>query len=364
MSSNPQSLYRESRWLVPLLAMTFVCTAMALGAGMMFGIPAAEAVLDYAARIWLMAPPTIILLFAFGLVRAALNGDRAPLSTMSKFVANRFATLSDAAATIVPILAIPLLMGAYGTIKQTIPLIHPFAWDDKLARADRMLFLGHQPWEWTHALAGNPTATVIIDRFYSGWVILLPCAVLAYAVVAPRDIRARFFLSFAAAWLLIGVVGGVLLASAGPCFAAGLGIATAPEYAPLMSSLAAIDRSHTLGAVQWQKVLWAAQVRHDYAFAMGISAMPSMHNAISFLYLASVGRASVLVRVAVGAFAAIMYFGSIHLGWHYALDGIVAWASMAAIWWGSGVYLRRIGYGGLGGRPMPGIPPTAEPARI
>ncbi|MGX5841475.1 hypothetical protein ACWGTI_12205 [Mesorhizobium sp. ArgA1] len=31
-----------------------------------------------------------------------------------------------------------------------------------------------------------------------------------------------------------------------------------------------------------------------------------------------------------------MFFGSIHLGWHYAVDGIVGIAAALAIWWGCG----------------------------
>jgi hypothetical protein len=338
---------RDYCWLVPLLAMTLVSMGLAVWAGFALGIPAVSAALNYAAEICLMGPVTIVALLGGAFVRCALRRDPSPVATIRRAIADRFATPADAAATIVPIALVPLLMGAYGTLKQAFPLLHPFTWDDTFATADRLLFFGRQPWELTHAIAGS-AATVLIDRFYSAWVILLPCAVLAYAVVAPREVRARFFLSFAAGWLLIGLVGGVALSSAGPCYAQALGIASSRDYAPLMHQLAAVDRTQPLNAILWQHVLWKAHVAHVYAFGMGISAMPSMHNAISFLYFLSVPRSSPLLRKLAGAFAALMLFGSIHLGWHYAVDGFVAWAGMAAIWWGSGLYLRKVGYLGRG----------------
>ena len=33
-----------------------------------------------------------------------------------------------------------------------------------------------------------------------------------------------------------------------------------------------------------------------------------------------------------GAYAALIWIGSIHLGWHYAVDGLVAAASTIALW--------------------------------
>jgi hypothetical protein len=131
-------------------------------------------------------------------------------------------------------------MASFGTLKMLMPLMRDFTWDDSFAAADRMLFFGYQPWQFTHAVFGSPFLTDLIDTAYTNWVVLLYTAVLGFALLAPRYERARFFLSFAASWLLIGVVGAYAFASAGPCYAQLVGAVSAAEFAPLMARLKAI----------------------------------------------------------------------------------------------------------------------------
>lgn len=44
------------------------------------------------------------------------------------------------------------------------------------------------------------------------------------------------------------------------------------------------------------------------------------------------------------AYAVLIWFGSIHLGWHYAIDGPVAIAATVMIWWASGRAVRTLLY--------------------
>jgi hypothetical protein len=103
-------------------------------------------------------------------------------------------------------------------------------------------------------------------------------------------------------------------------------------------------------------MLWKAQAEHRYGFGLGISAMPSMHNAIAFLYGLAALRARPLVRAVVWLFAVTILIGSVHLGWHYIADGIVAWAGMGLIWWGAGVYLNA---GATRSEEVPELVPAA-----
>ena len=68
--------------------------------------------------------------------------------------------------------------------------------------------------------------------------------------------------------------------------------------------------------------------------------MPSMHNATALLFvLASAGRPR-WVRVALGVHCALIFIGSVHLGWHYAVDGYASMALALGLWWVTGPISR------------------------
>lgn len=345
MAIDWQDSREEYRWLVALVVMTALAFLVASSVGMAAGLPAWEIAYSYMKVIWIMGLAALLLAAIPILIRAiALRGKR-PLAEIWVYGSNRFGSPGRAAGTLAPILALPVLLGSFGTLKMLMPLSREFDWDDWLAAADKLLFFGYQPWEFTHAVLGTAFLTQAIDIIYTLWVALLFTAVLFYALLAPRYERARFFLSFAAAWLLIGVVGAYVFASAGPCYTHLIGAVSAPEFAPLMDRLKAIHEGGAkLGAYEVQGLLWKHHSTQDYAFAMGVSAMPSMHNAITVLYALSLARASRPVRTAAWVFVALIFIGSIHLGWHYAIDGIAAGLMMWGIWAAAGAYLRRVGY--------------------
>ena len=335
----------EYRWLGALVALTALAFLIASSAGFVAGLPAWKITFSYVKVIWIMGPAAVVLAAIPILIRALVLRIRNPLAEMMPFLRSRFGSPALAAGTLLPILAIPVLMGSFGTLKMLMPLARDFSWDDWLAAADKLMFLGYQPWQFTHAVFGGAYFTHLIDLVYSMWVALLFTAVLFYSLLAPRYERARFFLAFAGSWLLIGVAGAYLFASAGPCYAALIGAQSAGEFAPLMERLKAMHEGGTkLGAYEWQGILWQHHAAREYGFAMGVSAMPSMHNAITVLYALSLGRASRPIRIGAWTFVALIFIGSVHLGWHYAIDGIGAGLMMWGIWAAAGKYLDRVGY--------------------
>src|SRR3546814_1697893 len=66
------------------------------------------------------------------------------------------------AAIVVPLVLMPLLLAGFGVFKMLLPHYAPFRWDDAFAALDRTLFLGHQPWQITHAILGY-WATIALD---------------------------------------------------------------------------------------------------------------------------------------------------------------------------------------------------------
>ena len=351
----------EYRWLAALAAMAAVTFLVASVAGYVGGIPAHRVAFLYMRIIFTLGPAAIFLAAIPLFVIAVVKRIPDPLTRVKAYVKARFGTPALALAGLAPIVVVPVMMGAFGTLKMLMPLARDFTWDDWLANADRMLFLGYQPWQYTHALFGTASLTKLIDLSYTAWVAMLFTAVLYFALLAPRYERARFFLSFTAAWLLIGVFGAYAFASAGPCYTAAIGAVSAAEFQPLMDKLRAMHEGGTfLAAYDWQGVLWKHHVERDYAFAMGVSAMPSMHNAITILYAFALRRARPAYRLLAWAFVALIFVGSIHLGWHYALDGLLAWVMMWGIWVGAGTFLERSGYtAAVRGEAAPEV---AEPA--
>ena len=336
----------ELLWLVPVAAATAAVLVMAEIVGSWHGFTTASGMRDYIGKT-LALLPTLLALATLGLlVPPLLARSDSPLAAALKPLRARFGSPLLAIGAIGPLILMPAMFTGYGLLKVLMPVHAPFAWDDSFAAADRILFLGYQPWTWTHAVFGSLPATVFIDRMYTLWILFLSVAILSFALFAPRYDRARFFLCFTAGWVLLGVGGAWLGSSAGPCYSALIGASSAPEFAPLMAKLHAIQDSGAvhLDAVRWQGVLWDFHDARAYSFGMGISAMPSLHNAIAVLYALALFRVGRHIGTFACLYALIIFIGSIHLGWHYAVDGIVSTAAMLGIWKLSGLYLKRSGY--------------------
>jgi hypothetical protein len=82
--------------------------------------------------------------------------------------------------------------------------------------------------------------------------------------------------------------------------------------------------------------------------------MPSVHNGVAFLFALAAWRANRPLGVLFGAYALLIWIGSIHLGWHYGLDGVVAVALTLWIWRVCGRIADRL--------ESPLLPSAAEPA--
>ena len=333
----------EARWLLPFFAIVGGMFVFAVTVGERQAMEPFAIIARYARDILLFAPLVLFLAFICFVAVCAVRREPRPLQATGGALLERFGSPASAGGMLVVLFAVPVLMASYGVLKMAMPLARPFVWDDVLARIDRILFLGTDPWRITHGLFGSQLPTRFIDVTYTLWVPLVMIGVLVAALARP-ELRARYFLTFAQSWLLIGIVGAYLLSSAGPCFSANIGADTAVWFQPLMERLQAQDDAVGMGAVKWQAVLWESHVAGEYGFGRGISAAPSMHNAICMLYVLATARAGLALRLATLLFALLILVGSVHTGWHYAVDGLLGWAMTLAIWQWTGAYLRRVGY--------------------
>ena len=63
-----------------------------------------------------------------------------------------------------------------------------------------------------------------------------------------------------------------------------------------------------------------------------ISAMPSMHNASALLFALAGYQVNRFWGWVLTVHATLIFIGSIHLAWHYAVDSYFAWGLTLVIW--------------------------------
>lgn len=330
-----KSVHRsELIWLVPLSMMFIVLTVTAEILSQMNGTSAMSMIGEYGWKALRLVPTMVGIALIIQVILAFARNHRTAADDIIGQWRRWFSDPYFIAARVVPVLMMPFFFCSFSVLKMLIPRYVPFWLDEHFAAADKFLFFGTQPWELTHAVFGSLPATQALDIMYSYWVLLLSAAISGFAFFAPRTERARFFLAFGGAWFFLGFIGAWIGSSAGPCFLAYLGLPGAEDYVVLMERLreANLATGGRVNAPFWQQVLAQAYKSEEYAFGMGISAMPSLHNAIAVLYAFAAFRIGKLIGWFMVGYAVIIFIGSIHLGWHYALDGIVATIGMWAIW--------------------------------
>ncbi len=260
-------------------------------------------------------------------VAAFLENPAAPLSGARKI----FRTFQlGAAAKIVLVFLLGVV--AYNTFKFNIPRLIPFYADPFFANLDDLLH-GQQPWRLLHKLPRGLTSG-IVDFFYSVVWFGQWFGILLYVALWNGGARKeRYLWALALTTLVVGTVMATALSSVGPIF-----------YDRFYGGYRFDHLADTLEADGPLSVKrFAAYLIETYdgraaSFGSGISAMPSMHIAIATLnalFLAGFQRS---LAIAGWAFLAIMQFGSVYTGWHYAVDGYVSMLVVGLIWWLTGRY--------------------------
>lgn len=289
------------------------------------------------------------LVFALGyfIWLALVEKEKRPLGRCVNALVTFFSSWRGPLRIALPIVIVGMLGSTYSSIKGLIPLLHPFAFDVSFAELDKALHFGMHPWQVTHAIFGSKPATVAINFVYNLW-FLISWGVLLWQILSLRQPQKRmqFLLSFAMIWALLGSLGAVLLSSAGPVY---YGYVTGLEspFAALMERLYAINAEveaaggTKIGALRVQEWLWDTYQGGAREVGSGISAMPSMHVAMAVLVALSGRHINKFLGWLLIFYAVIIQIGSVHLGWHYAIDGYVSIIMTLIIWKLAGVMLAR-----------------------
>jgi hypothetical protein len=254
-----------------------------------------------------------------------------PLAAMGAWMAAGFLEHDRPGKIFHAIVTFTPLMVTFAALKEAIPQINPFSWDATFTAWDRLLHLGTLPWEILQPILGHPPVTAAIAFIYNFWLIVMFFC-LFWQVFTNRnsELRLQFLLAFAFTWFLGGNVLAVLFSSAGPCFYGGLGI-TPDVYAAQMAYLRETAAIWPVWSVNVQDLLWQSHVAGDGEIT-GISAMPSIHVTSSVIMAFLGWRTSRWAGIALTTFALAILIGSVHLAWHYAVDGY-AGILLATIFW-------------------------------
>mgnify|MGYP005851120733 CR=1 FL=1 len=273
-------------------------------------------------------------LFVLGLRRLVLMAvverpDR-PLAVFLTTLREVFLDLPRMATGTMLLAAIIVFVAAFGYLKAAVPVLNPFSWDVTFMRMDRALFLGHDAWQVLRPLSFTPAITTALNAAYHFWLLVMYFFVLV-ACFARADARLRmtFLIAFVLVWALGGNFLATVFSSAGPVFYERLGLGA--DFAPLMTTLAGFDRVSSVWALDVQEKLWRGYI--DPAVpALGISAFPSMHLAsTTLLALAAAGWRRWAGWLMAG-FTAVIFVGSIQLGYHYAVDSIAGILLAIGFW--------------------------------
>ena len=234
------------------------------------------------------------------------------------------------------LLLLPRFISLFTVFKTLIPVINPYAWDPQFAQWDRWMHGGVDPWRLLQPILGAPWISSGINFFYHMWIFVLYGILLwqAFSVRDPR-LRMQFFLTFVLVWSLLGGLMATLLSSVGPVY---FGRVTGLEdpFLPLVDYLQAANETAPIWALQLHDWLWRSHILGEYNFGTGISAMPSVHVAAAVLFALLGWRSHRLLGIALTAFAVMIMIGSVHLAWHYALDGYVAAILTYGLWRAAG----------------------------
>jgi hypothetical protein len=230
-------------------------------------------------------------------------------------------------------LAIALLLATsylYFTFKVNIAKFAPFIWDHLFLRIDRAIFLGRDPWVLSHRILPGVWATKILDGVYLAWFLVLFAAILAVAVLPMRHpLRLSFIFALGLNWVVGGVILAILLPAAGPVYLER--VTGDPSFAPLLDQLHAQARRTPIMALKIQEWLWDGYIRRDVDPA-GIAAFPSLHVSIPTTCACLGFAANRTIGWLMSAFTAAVLVGSVHLGWHYAIDGFAGILMGIVLW--------------------------------
>lgn len=322
----------------PMLALCglYVTAVSGLAAMIPFRMPPLAGYLSSAACFGAAA---LLLVCCPFLVRLAMDRPQHPLSYGRDLM--RAWRMPERLRWAVPAVAtLSVVSVLFTSLKSALGQIEPFYLDPALAQAD-VLLLGQDAWRLIQPLVGYPIVTFGLTAAYHLWIgLLFGVTVFVAGWVEQPRLRLQYLLTYLLCWIVLGSILAIALSSVGPSF---YGLFYGDDrFLALSDYLARADEVLPVAALDVQERLVAMQFSGQQFYGSGISAMPSLHVAIATVFALLGWRVSRRWGLVASAYLAVIFVGSIHLGYHYAVDGLASVAVTPVLWWVAGRVAERL----------------------
>ncbi len=318
--------------------LVYAHAAVAFGLGVLTGFPFNPEMPSLLAMLLLILMPWFVWIMFMHLVYTVVVREKAerPLAAVAARLRACAFDFRWQADSVLRFLLAALFIASAGYLKELITVLQPFAWDEAFAKLDRWLHFGVDPWRLLMPVAGSFEATWALNMVYHAWFFAIYFCVFV-ACFAGGRVGMAFLVGFALTFAIGGNLLATIFSSAGPVYYERLGLGA--DFVPLMAHLETLSEFGHLPALDVQAHLWSAYETNGGHAA--ISAMPSMHVATSVLMACFAFRHSPVAGWVMSTFAAAIMVGSVHLGWHYAVDGYLG-ALVAWLCWRWGLRAARV----------------------
>jgi hypothetical protein len=239
-------------------------------------------------------------------------------------------------AGLVLFMSLSVFMAVFAEIKSMLTDVVPFYADPFFARLDQVLHGGQDPWRLASALMPPQFLSELMGIYYIGWsAAVILSTLLALLATRLEAVRAQFVWTFLIAWPLLGNVFAAAGMSGGPIL---FDLVTGQHRFEELRTYLAVHTPHIETA---RMVLWHSYTGETLGSGIAISAFPSLHVAKATLLVLLAAKVNRCALAAALLFCAAIVFGSVQLGWHYAVDGYFSIVATVVIWKVVGAALKR-----------------------